>query len=152
MNVFQPALLTPSASARLVPVSTSAWHGVTGEQAAALLWLSQAWDLAHEHFEDRPTLVETAHWGEKLWDVGCACPHLSHVAVVVKRAQVVEQLQRAHQRLGRRGVHEVEVHLAGGSSRTTATLNTTVPQQTQEHLPATATACKTCVSLHIPKT
>lgn len=39
-------------------------------------------------------------------------PHLSHVSIVVQRSQVVEQLQRSHQRLGRRRVHEVKVHLA----------------------------------------
>mmetsp|Transcript_32112 Transcript_32112/g.68363 ORF Transcript_32112/g.68363 Transcript_32112/m.68363 type:complete len:713 (-) Transcript_32112:7-2145(-) len=33
-----------------------------------------------------------------------------HVALVVKRAEVVEHLQRAHQRLRRGRIHEVEVH------------------------------------------
>mmetsp|Transcript_48960 Transcript_48960/g.116583 ORF Transcript_48960/g.116583 Transcript_48960/m.116583 type:complete len:518 (+) Transcript_48960:640-2193(+) len=35
---------------------------------------------------------------------------LRQVAVVVERAKVVEELERAHERLGRRRVHEVEVH------------------------------------------
>ena len=35
---------------------------------------------------------------------------LGEVAVVVERREVVEQLERAHQRLRRRRVHEVEVH------------------------------------------
>jgi hypothetical protein len=40
-----------------------------------------------------------------------AAAHLRHLAVVVDGAQVVEQLQGTHERLGRRGVHEVKVHL-----------------------------------------
>ena len=39
---------------------------------------------------------------------------LGHVALVVQRAQVVEQLQRAHQGLGGGRVHEVEMHLQWG--------------------------------------
>ena len=37
-------------------------------------------------------------------------PEAGELALVVQRAQVVEQLESAHQRLGRRRVHEVEVH------------------------------------------
>mmetsp|Transcript_15069 Transcript_15069/g.63555 ORF Transcript_15069/g.63555 Transcript_15069/m.63555 type:complete len:372 (+) Transcript_15069:2103-3218(+) len=43
-------------------------------------------------------------------ELGHHLAHLGEVPVVVQRAQVVEQLQRAHQRLGRGRVHEVEVH------------------------------------------
>lgn len=43
---------------------------------------------------------------------------LGHVALVVQRAQVVEQLQRAHEGLGGGRVHEVEMHLQlGGGGR-----------------------------------
>lgn len=43
------------------------------------------------------------------------CPaYLCHVALVVQGAQVVEQLQGAHEGLGGGGVHEVKVHLHGG--------------------------------------
>ena len=38
-------------------------------------------------------------------------PHLCHVAVVIQGAQVVEQLQRSHQGLWGRRVHEVKVYL-----------------------------------------
>ena len=40
------------------------------------------------------------------------------VAFVVQGAQVVEQLERAHERLGGGGGHEVEVDLEGGGERT----------------------------------
>ena len=42
--------------------------------------------------------------GHRRADVG-------ELALVVDRAQVVEQLERAHQRLGRGRVHKVKVHL-----------------------------------------
>ncbi len=40
--------------------------------------------------------------------------HRRQVPVVVDSAQVVEHLERTHERLGRGGVHEVEVHLRFG--------------------------------------
>lgn len=39
--------------------------------------------------------------------------HLGHVAIIVQRTHVVEQLQRPHQGLRGWGVHEVKVHLQG---------------------------------------
>ena len=57
-------------------------------------------------------------------------PHLCHVAVVIQGAQVVEQLQRSHQGLWGRRVHEIKVHLhastqpavSGGSTSMQQTL------------------------------
>ncbi len=42
---------------------------------------------------------------------GWGVPHLCHVAIVVQRSKVVEQLKGPHERLWSGRVHEVEVHL-----------------------------------------
>mmetsp|Transcript_14985 Transcript_14985/g.34329 ORF Transcript_14985/g.34329 Transcript_14985/m.34329 type:complete len:504 (+) Transcript_14985:753-2264(+) len=71
-----------------------------------------------EHRDHREDLVraiqlrrEEQHLGE-LWierELGHHGAQLGEVAVVVKRTKVVEQLERAHQGLWRRRVHEVKV-------------------------------------------
>lgn len=52
-------------------------------------------DQPHDRLPSSPTLYPT---------------HRRQLALVVERPEVVEHLQRAHERLGRWGVHEVKVH------------------------------------------
>lgn len=42
---------------------------------------------------------------------GRAAAHVCQIAVVIDRAEVVEEFEGAHERLGCRGVHEVKVYL-----------------------------------------
>jgi hypothetical protein len=43
-------------------------------------------------------------------ELGDLRARVGQIAVVVERAEIVERLERAHHRLGRRRVHEVKVH------------------------------------------
>lgn len=55
-------------------------------------------------------------------------PHLCHVAVVIQGAQVVEQLQRSHQGLWGRRVHEVKVHLHASTQPAVSGRSTSMQQ------------------------
>ncbi len=64
-----------------------------------------------QHHQRRPAAAHYPHPEPRPGHRPRGAAHLGHVAVVVQRAQVVEQFQRAHQRLRRGRVHEVKVHL-----------------------------------------
>lgn len=73
--------------------------------------------------------MRTIHQRERTQDALGAVGR--QIAVVVEGAEVVEDLEGAHHRLGRRRVHKVKVHLGrgGGGERSTRRGTTLVPSR-----------------------